>query len=964
MIQPSVRGGMFIGHVETCTEKCVSGWVWDPSNPALRETVDIYIDGQLVKSILASRPRPDLVSARIGDGNYGFLYTTETTVTNIPVEVKLARDHFPLRISDSRHAPVLRPDTDDFDPAQADPLSQEHSEFPPQDSMGLDGITSEDVQRLFDRKWYEITYAGLASDNWDPLQHYIEFGSKIGHEPNALFDLQWYERVVGNSLGPTSALEHYVSIGSKEGTWPNRLFWPEWYLKSNRINLEPAWTPLQHYLDIGCKLQYSTHPLFNPTWYANQHVYSLSFAGSPLAHFIRVGNKTGASPTPLFDPKWYLTSYPDVASSQLSPFEHFMQFGAYENRNPNAFFDTQWYLDQTSSANGQFENALIHYVTTGSRMGLDPSPRFSTTGYLKTYTDIAKANINPLEHYLRSGQREGRDPKGTTHGKASIASQLDIFSRFGGTEYGPIEKVLSYSGTSNKIDKTVSLCVHFHLFHVDVAKELVSFLKNIGDSFTLLISVQPKEATEYWSGYFRERLPNVEKCIVKAVPNIGRDVAPWVVAFAPEILKHDLFYHGHSKKSEYNTAFRDWRRYLLHNTMGSPSIVSQILNSFSKDEALGLIYPGYFSPLKAQPAWGGSRIKVFELLKRLKSQAPLVNCPDFPSGSFFWARVDYLRPLLTADLTYEEFDEEDAQIDGTLAHAIERSIGALDVVTGLKKSCVTVDVGYNLVEFWDTKRASKQPLDLSPVKITRRDQVLGRSERIAVYTCISGHFDELVAPLVIHPDVDYFLFTDSDEVPPYPFKSVSCRYHDIESRRSARFVKTNPVLLLDRYDIVVWIDANVVMKSGLGPFLQTLDDSQADIGVIHHTTRQSFVDEAEECARIGADDAEVLKEQAAHYIAAGIIPKDLIETNFIIARLSEPRTQTFFRLWWKEIANYSLRDQVSVNYALTRSEVVAVPLLEPGRSTRDDGRFIIFEHKVADRASLVNTIIHAGLPEF
>jgi hypothetical protein len=70
MIQPSVRGGMFIGHVETCTEKCVSGWVWDPSNPALRETVDIYIDGQLVKSILASRPRPDLVSARIGDGNY------------------------------------------------------------------------------------------------------------------------------------------------------------------------------------------------------------------------------------------------------------------------------------------------------------------------------------------------------------------------------------------------------------------------------------------------------------------------------------------------------------------------------------------------------------------------------------------------------------------------------------------------------------------------------------------------------------------------------------------------------------------------------------------------------------------------------------------------------------------------------------------------------------------------------
>jgi lipopolysaccharide biosynthesis protein len=57
----------------------------------------------------------------------------------------------------------------------------------------------------------------------------------------------------------------------------------------------------------------------------------------------------------------------------------------------------------------------------------------------------------------------------------------------------------------------------------------------------------------------------------------------------------------------------------------------------------------------------------------------------FPAGSMYWFRVEVLRPLLSDSLvSLDDFEMEAGQLDGTLAHAIERVIGCLASRQGWK----------------------------------------------------------------------------------------------------------------------------------------------------------------------------------------------------------------------------------------------------------------------------------------
>jgi lipopolysaccharide biosynthesis protein len=268
-------------------------------------------------------------------------------------------------------------------------------------------------------------------------------------------------------------------------------------------------------------------------------------------------------------------------------------------------------------------------------------------------------------------------------------------------EHGKPDTVLTFHAPEKVIPgvEYEKIAIHVHLYYADMAGKIAGYLKNVRHPYALLVSVNDSDAHGDWQKYFLENLPFASSVTVKALPNRGRDVAPWVIAFRDQIKASTIFCHFHTKRSPHNIHLADWFSYLAHSMLGSTGIVDGILEVFCTDPNVGLVtqcYPGIL--MNRQPNYGLNREVLQRLLNRMGAGKLPELCPDYPAGSFFWVRSRILNPLFDLKLDWNDFDDEKGQVDGTLAHGIERLMGLLPGMTGTRRHMVTVDVAYDKIE--------------------------------------------------------------------------------------------------------------------------------------------------------------------------------------------------------------------------------------------------------------------------
>jgi len=213
-------------------------------------------------------------------------------------------------------------------------------------------------------------------------------------------------------------------------------------------------------------------------------------------------------------------------------------------------------------------------------------------------------------------------------------------------------------------------CVVVHAWHLDVFDSILGVLAQAGTPLRLVVTTDPGHAQA------------VRECLaarglqaeVEVAGNRGRDILPFL-RVANRLLDEgeDWVLKLHTKRSPHLENGADWAAELLAALAGNGRLDAIAAALPAQAPQLGMVAAeGHLLPLAQFLGGNGPGL---DYLQRRLGLAPARGDERFPSGSMFWVRLEALRPLLDAHLDEEDFEVEAGQVDGTLAHAIERVFG-------------------------------------------------------------------------------------------------------------------------------------------------------------------------------------------------------------------------------------------------------------------------------------------------
>ena len=345
---------------------------------------------------------------------------------------------------------------------------------------------------------------------------------------------------------------------------------------------------------------------------------------------------------------------------------------------------------------------------------------YKTLLYIKRYG--IKETLQKVKSYTKTNKLEKNESK--IYDNSYGENVLD---------FNEIEEIGRVNGT---------IAVHLHLYYIDLIDEFIGYLNNIPYKFDLFVSCKENSDIDNIKNRF-SKIRNVQKVVVEITINRGRDIAPLYVQFGKRIEKYDYFLHIHSKKSLYSGTERyGWRQYSLDALLGSEHIVQSIFSLFESDRKIGLFFPEVY---KDVPALGLTWLANEDLGRKVLGELGIPfekGVFTYPVGSFFWARMEAVKPLFERGFTYDDFQEELGQNDGTIAHALERSI-----------AFVCKHRGYEMAIHENVSKTIRFGRTLKPFNDYFSLDVYGARWILAQYDLVSFDiFDTLITRCIYEPD--------------------------------------------------------------------------------------------------------------------------------------------------------------------------------------------------------------------
>ncbi len=217
-----------------------------------------------------------------------------------------------------------------------------------------------------------------------------------------------------------------------------------------------------------------------------------------------------------------------------------------------------------------------------------------------------------------------------------------------------------------------------HVYYPELWEELCGYLSNIKSGFDLFVSVP--EGVEINDADIFAKFGGAR---IYRHENRGRDIFPFLrILSLIENCGYRYALKIHTKKSSHRKDGNEWRRDLYRGVAGTYGIDLKIRNIFDSSPKTGIIAPGSHI-LSSDYYWGQNAAAVKKLAGRA-GYGPLTEKFNFAAGSMFWFRPRVFKPVLDLNILDCEFEKEEGQLDGTLAHSLERFFGLMALKSGFK----------------------------------------------------------------------------------------------------------------------------------------------------------------------------------------------------------------------------------------------------------------------------------------
>lgn len=199
--------------------------------------------------------------------------------------------------------------------------------------------------------------------------------------------------------------------------------------------------------------------------------------------------------------------------------------------------------------------------------------------------------------------------------------------------------------------------------------------------------------------------------------------------------------------------------------------------------------------------------------------------------------------------------------------------------------------------------------------------------KVAVYTCISGGYDNLNEPLFVSDKCDFYVITDNNINTSSKWKKIEIEKEVKEKYKDDiminRYYKMNPHLLFKNYDISIYIDGNITVVADVLPLALQLP-KKCFFGVHKHPDRKTISSEGRAVDYFNkVKNKMLLNKQLFKYYNDGFDDSvELLEATVLVRKHNDPRCIKIMKRWWDEYCSFPTRDQISLPYVIWKENSI------------------------------------------